>query len=89
MTDLDEMWAALEAHQPIADARGYGLEWREMCRERTPESATAAGAAAGDTDWAAWAAAWAAARAAASLVDAEMWAKFAIERIARAEEAKP
>jgi len=42
MTDLDEMWAALEAHQPIADARGYGLEWREMCEQRTPEAARAA-----------------------------------------------
>jgi hypothetical protein len=35
---LDEMWAALEAYQPTANADGHGESWRVMCRERTTEA---------------------------------------------------
>ena len=42
MTDLNEIWARIEAHQPSADRRGFGLEWRVMCEERTNIAAEAA-----------------------------------------------
>lgn len=45
-TDMAIMWARLEAHQPSADRRGYGAEWRKMCEERTAEAARAAALAA-------------------------------------------
>lgn len=60
---IDQMWERLTAHQPYADARGYGPEWARMCEERTPEAAMAAGyAAANEAEEGAWAlpAAWAA-----------------------------
>ena len=31
MTKLNEMWAALAAHQPQADAAGHGESWAAMC----------------------------------------------------------
>jgi hypothetical protein len=38
---LDEMWSRLEAHQPFADKRGYGPAWKQMCEERTRQTADA------------------------------------------------
>jgi hypothetical protein len=38
---LDEMWERLEAHQPFADKRGYGPAWKQMCEERTRQTADA------------------------------------------------
>ena len=32
---LDQMWEQLAAHQPIADQRGYGGAWKQLCEERT------------------------------------------------------
>ena len=32
---LDQMWEQLAAHQPLADQRGYGGAWRQMCEERS------------------------------------------------------
>ena len=40
------MWTALEAHQPVADRRGYGTEWARMCSKRTEKAAYAAADAA-------------------------------------------
>jgi hypothetical protein len=39
MTILDDMWEALEAHQHIADHKGYGEAWARMCSERTAAAA--------------------------------------------------
>jgi len=79
MSTLDEMWARIEAHQPIADKRGYGTEWAKMRRERTPRAAFAAQRAAewavNNAEWAATSAEWAAA-----------WAMTAIESINKAED---
>lgn len=88
MTTLNEMWTRLEQHQPLADQRGYGAEWKIMCKQRTPEAAEAARAAS-DGSWAADAADaaseaawWAAARDAASEA---AWVAEAIEHINKAE----
>ena len=66
MTDLTDMWEALEAHQHIADWNDYGKAWAHMCKERTAASATAAAYAANAANAANAAAAnaarWAAAR---------------------------
>jgi hypothetical protein len=43
---MDWMWDALALVQPRADARGYGVAWATMLRERTVDSARAASAAA-------------------------------------------
>jgi hypothetical protein len=68
--------------QPIADAGGYGEQWRDMYEKRTPAAAWAAAEAAAR---AAWAAAWAAAEAAAK---AAAWAAaWAAEAAAEAAEA--
>ena len=64
MTKLDEMWAALAAYQPQADAKGHGESWAHMCSEKTIDAANAAAADA-YAAWAAYAAADAAAGAAA------------------------
>ena len=32
---LDQMWEQLQAHQPLADQRGYGGAWKQLCEERT------------------------------------------------------
>ena len=32
---LDQMWEQLAAHQPLADQRGYGGAWNQLCEERT------------------------------------------------------
>ena len=42
MSDLTEMWAALERYQPRADKAGHGDTWRVMCRERASDAALAA-----------------------------------------------
>ena len=44
MSDLTEMWAALERYQPYADKAGHGDSWRRMTTERTA-----------DATWIAWA----------------------------------
>jgi hypothetical protein len=36
---IDEMWAALAAYQPQADAQGHGASWAKMCSERTSDAA--------------------------------------------------
>ncbi len=90
MNDLDEMWARLEEYQPIADERGYGAEWRRMCRKRTPRAAkwvAKAAAATGAAD-AAWAARAAAAAVGASW-DAADAAWAAIGHLNGSEEVKP
>ena len=47
---LEEMWAALTAYQPQADAAGHGDSWAKMCKERTVAAARAATAAAAKAD---------------------------------------
>ncbi len=90
MSDLDELWSRLAQHQPIADQRGYGLEWKRMCAKRTPRAAkwVARVLAATDAADAAWAARAAAAAVDASW-DAEAAAGAAIGHINKAEEVKP
>jgi hypothetical protein len=93
MSDLNEMWARLEEYQPIADKRGYGNQWKQMCEKRTPEAAEKAEKAA---EWCAacasdeaWAARAEAARAEAEAAEAEVameMAAYAINRINKAEE---
>ncbi len=39
MSTIDEMWAALEAHEPAPE---YAEAWRVMCKERTYEAIEAA-----------------------------------------------
>ena len=78
MTDLTLMWKALATHQPIADKRGYGTEWKQMCAEKTSDAIDAAWSAA---DAAAWDAADAALAAAA---DAAAWAVAAAKHMQRA-----
>jgi len=93
-TKLDEMWQALEAHQPKPE---YAEAWATMCRERTEWAAWAAArAAARDAAWAAaaeaaeaaaLAAAWAVAGAAAwAVARADRYAQEAIDAI---KEVKP
>ena len=79
MTKLNEMWDALAAYQPQADAAGHGKSWKKMCRDRTPTAASAASVAA-YVAVAAYADAAAAADAAAK---AENHAQKAIDKIKR------
>jgi hypothetical protein len=58
MNKMTEMWAALEAHQPLPE---YAGAWWTMLRERTEDAADAAADAAA---WGETQAAWAAADAA-------------------------
>ena len=74
------MWDALALVQPQADARGYGVAWATMLRERTVESARAAYAAA----YAAAAAAASAAADAAADADADADASAAASAAADA-----
>ena len=78
MTKLDEMWAALAAYQPQADAAGHGESWARMCANKTSAYAAAAYAAAA---YAADAAAYAADADAADVAAADRWAQKAIDRI--------
>ena len=85
---LNEMWAALAAYQPQADAAGHGKSWATMCKKKTANATYAAADAADaySADAAAHAAAAHAAAAhaaAAHAVAAEYWAQIAIERINR------
>jgi hypothetical protein len=90
MDKLEEMWAALTAYQPQADAAGHGPSWARMCEEKTADAAAdaadaanAAADAAADAANAANAAYYAAADAAADAADAKKWAQIAIGRITR------
>ncbi len=72
---MDWMWGiALPQLQPVADAGGFGSEWRTMCADRTAVAARAAARAARTAAVAAWAAAWAAAAAAEEVRAAGMTA---------------
>jgi hypothetical protein len=67
---LNEMWAALEAHEP---QRGYSEAWGRMLKERTEEAAEAARCAAALTEvdaWRAWQVAAKAEKAAQRAIDA-------------------
>ena len=87
MNKLNEMWAALTAYQPQADAAGHGESWAKMCKEKTYAAAAdaASDADADAYDAIAYAAAYAIAYADAYAVDAdaaaERWAQKAIECI--------
>jgi hypothetical protein len=71
-TKLDEMWAALEAHEPDAS---YADAWTTMLKERTCYAAWAAYRAAPAGSAAAWAASMAVAAAVAVAVAEEAeWA---------------
>jgi hypothetical protein len=82
MTKLEEMWAALAAYQPQADAAGHGKSWARMCSERTYAAAfyAADSAAAADAAVAAFYAADAAVAANGAFY-AAYWAQKAIDRI--------
>ena len=77
MTKLQEMWVALAAYQPQADAKGHGKSWAKMCSEKTSAAANAAYVAAYASDAADWAAAAVAANAAAYASWAANWADVA------------
>jgi len=73
---MDWMWGtALPQLQPIADEKGFGGEWRVMCKERTEKAARAAARAATE-------AATEAARAATEATDAAHAATRAAARAA-------
>lgn len=78
MSDLNKMWAALEAYQPIADQNGHGESWRKMTQERTAKAALDAALDRGGTT------AWNAARHAAWAARAMRDANLAIEYINKA-----
>ena len=93
---LDWMWGTvLPTLQPLADARGFGADWRRMTTERTVEAARAAEAAAEArlvgsvrpakvAATAAWAKTWA-----TRAEKAQVWAEEAASAAARvAEEAE-
>jgi hypothetical protein len=84
-TKLDEMWAALEAHEPDAS---YADAWQRMCKERTKVAAWAVCRAAPARSAAA-AAAYMAARTAAeaAAARADRYAQEAIDALKR--EVKP
>jgi hypothetical protein len=104
VSDLTEMWAALERYQPYADKAGHGESWKRMTTERTAEAAWAAwGAAGGVADLAqysnyedaadaaydaAWKA-WAALAPETARVEAKYSAARAIEFINKAMEVQP
>jgi hypothetical protein len=74
---LSWMWDCLALNQPLADKRGYGKEWAEMCLLRTRESALVARKAAAAYAYADAAAYAAAAYAAADAADAYAAAAYA------------
>ena len=80
---LNEMWAALAAYQPQADAAGHGKSWATMCKKKTANATYDAADAADAYSADAAAHAAAAHAAAAHAVAAEYWAQIAIERINR------
>jgi hypothetical protein len=87
MDKVEEMWAALAAYQPRADAAGHGLSWARMCKEKTVEAAVAAAdaadAAVATTAAVAADAATYCADAADAADAAKKWAQIAIERITK------
>jgi hypothetical protein len=91
MTKVEEMWTALAAYQPQADAAGHGLSWARMCKEKTAVAAYCAADAAADATAAVADAATAAAVAvaatyaadAATYAAAKKWAQIAIDRITK------
>ena len=92
MKILDEMWTALAAYQPQADADGHGESWAKMCGEKTLSAAddatyyaAYAGAAYAGAAYAG-AAANVAAAAAAAAAAAEKHAQRAIDIINKAKE---
>lgn len=89
MSDLNKMWAALEAYQPRADKAGYGDSWLKMTQERTTMAALYAWAcASSNASKAASSAAWAV--EATDMNQAERYAARVIECIDRAmQEVKP
>ena len=84
---LDWMWTVvLPQIQPLADEKGFGEEWQDMCELKTPKAASAAYAAA-STAFAAASAAYAAAStafAAASAAYAAASAAYAADAAAAA-----
>jgi hypothetical protein len=76
----EEMWYRIERHQKYADERGYGDEWRVMCKERTEQAARRAARDAARIRAAATFAAWAAYSAMDSNFDA------AIEQLDQSED---
>jgi len=101
MNKLNEMWAALAAYQPKADAEGHGDTWATMCRGRTSGAARAAwsaadayakatasaeAAVAAKAAGAAADAVYASAKAARAAADADRWAQSAIDRINKLKE---
>lgn len=87
MTDLNEMWAALEAYQPYAEKRGFGEAWKRMTTERTMDAAYAAAARAAAfaaTVEAPWGPAWEAAAEAAKAAEAAECKGRAIGKIREA-----
>jgi hypothetical protein len=90
MNKLNEMWAALAAYQPKADAEGHGETWATMCKEKTSDAAEAAAWDAAAAAWSASAdeAAWSASAAAwdAAVAEADSWAQSAIDGINKLKE---
>ena len=90
MTDLNQMWVALEKWQPEADKRGYGKPWAEMCELKTTDTCwavvftTTVAAYARYAAEAAASAAWAAAKDATNVASVGYWARKAIARIKKA-----
>jgi hypothetical protein len=97
---LNEMWTALAAYQPKADANGHGASWAFMCSERTEEAAILAISSANTAAWhvciyddaaynapsAAESAGWAAYSYAASATDdVEYYAQRSINQIKNAQ----
>jgi hypothetical protein len=88
MTKVEEMWTALAAYQPQADAAGHGPSWARMCKEKNVEAAAAAAAANADAAAAVYYAAVAVyyaadAVAADAVADAKKWSQIAIDRITK------
>jgi hypothetical protein len=81
MKKLDEMWAALAAYQPKADAEGHGDTWAKMCKEKTSDAARAAWSAAD-----AYAKATASAETAVAAKAADKSVQSAIDRINKLKE---
>jgi len=73
--NIIEMWEALAAYQPQADADGHGKSWARMCREKNTAAAYSAYAAAAAAGRAAGRAAADAAYGAAVAADAAAYAK--------------
>ena len=82
MSDLDEMWAALERYQPYADKNGHGESWKRMTTEKTAEAAW--GAANADATDVTTIAAWEANSAARDAAMAKDYETDAVRRINKA-----